>query len=143
MSAFEHILVPIDFGEASDDAVELAISLAKKFDSRLTLLHASWIPPAAYSAYSEGIIVWPTDEIAKVAQKELDAALAKAKTKYPRTESILVVGNPWETILDVAKQHGATVIVMGTHGRRGLSRVLLGSIAEKIVRLSPVPVLVT
>lgn len=143
MTAFEHLLVPIDFGEEADKAIDIAISLATKFDSRLTLLHASWTPPPSYAAYSEAIIVWPTEEIAKVAEKQLAAVLAKARTKYPRTDSVLVIGNPWETILEVAKEQHASLIVMGTHGRRGLSRMLLGSIAEKVVRLSPIPVLVT
>jgi nucleotide-binding universal stress UspA family protein len=67
-------------------------------------------------------------------------ALAKAKARQANIESMLVTGETWRRILDVVKDRGVDLVVMGTHGRRGVSRVLLGSVAEKVVRLSPVPV---
>jgi nucleotide-binding universal stress UspA family protein len=140
MTSFKHLLVPTDFGGAAEHALDFAIELASKFESRMTLLHALWLPPSAYAAYAEGI-AWPTEEMAKGAQKELDAALAKAKARYSRIEAAIVSGEPWQAILEVAKDRGADLIVMGTHGRRGLSRVFLGSVAERVVRLSPIPVL--
>lgn len=140
MTAFKHILVPTDFGETSARAVDVAVALARKFDSELTLYHASWLPPASYSAYAEGLY-WPTDEMAREAKKELDLAVAKVKTLYPKTDAVIGQGEPWQQVLTVAKDRGADLIVMGTHGRRGLSRVFLGSVAEKVVRLSPIPVL--
>jgi nucleotide-binding universal stress UspA family protein len=140
MTTFNNILVPTDFGEPADRALDFAITLAAKFESKLTLLHASWLPPSSYAAYAEGLY-WPTDEMAKGAKKELEAALSKATNRYPKTEGIVVTGEPWLTILEVAKLCGADLIVMGTHGRRGLSRVLVGSVTEKVVRLSPIPVL--
>ncbi len=86
---------------------------------------------------------WPTDELAKAAKKELEASMTLAKTKanYSNIEPLLASGPPWEQILQVAKERGADLIVMGTHGRRGLSHALLGSVAEKVVRISPIPVL--
>ena len=140
MTPFKHIVVPTDFSEPAERALDVAIGLASKFESKVTLLHASWLPPSAYAAYAEGLY-WPTDEMAKGAKKELDAALSKAKKRYPKTDGSIVTGEPWQTILEFAKERGADLIVMGTHGRRGLSRVFLGSLAEKIVRLSPIPVL--
>lgn len=141
MTLFKHVLVPTDFGEPSDRALAFAVTLAAKFESRLTLLHASWLPPSAYAApYAEGLY-WPANEMAEGAKKELDAALKKAKVTYPKAEGITVTGEPWQTILEVAKERGADLIVMGTHGRRGFSRLLLGSVAERIVRLAPIPVL--
>ena len=140
MTVFTHILVPTDFGEPADRALDVAITLAAKFESKLTLLHSSWLPPSAYAPYAEGLY-WPTDEMAKGAKKELDAALSKVTRRYPRAEGVVVTGEPWLTILEVAKQRGADLIVMGTHGRRGLSRVFLGSVTERVVRLSPIPVL--
>jgi nucleotide-binding universal stress UspA family protein len=140
MTPFKHILVPTDFGEAAARALDFAIELASKFEAKLTLLHASWLPPLAYAAYAEGLY-WPTDEMARGAQKELDAVLSKTKERYPGAEGAIVTGEPWQMILEVAKDRSADLIVMGTHGRRGLSRVFLGSVAERIVRLSPIPVL--
>lgn len=140
MNAFQHILVPTDFGDASDRALELALDLASKFESKVTLLHATWLPPYYYSAYAEGL-GWPTNELEGQANKALDAAVTKAKARYPQVEGTLMAGEPWERILGASKERGADLIVMGTHGRRGLSHVFLGSVAEKIVRLSPIPVM--
>jgi nucleotide-binding universal stress UspA family protein len=139
MTAFKHILVPTDFGEAANHAVDVAIALATKFESKLTLLHAYTIPYAGYG-YGDGLL-WPIDELSRAAKTELDVALRKAKERYPKTEGVLVCGEPWHQILDTAKTCGADLIVMGTHGRRGFSRVFLGSVAERVVRLSPIPVL--
>ena len=143
MMALKHLLVPTDFGEASARALDLAIALASPTESKITLLHVSWIAPVAYAGFDTGGVYWPTDELAKAAKKELEAAfaLARAKAGYSKIEPLLMSGPPWQLILQVASERGVDLIVMGTHGRRGLSRVLLGSVAEKVVRLSPVPVL--
>lgn len=139
---FRHILVPVDFGEPSDGAVDVALTMALEFDSKVTLLHVAWMPPYYYSAYAEGL-AYPMDEIETRAKAELDKAVAKAQARYPRVEGVLLSGQPWEQILEAIRQSHADLVVMGTHGRRGLSRVFLGSVAEKIVRHSPVPVLTT
>jgi len=140
VTPFKHILVPTDFGEPADRALDLALDLAPKFGSKVTLLHATWLPPYYYAAYAEGL-AWPTDELEGQANKELAAAVTKARARYTNVEGTLVSGEPWERILQAVTDRGTDLIVMGTHGRRGLSRVLLGSVAEKIVRLSPIPVL--
>ncbi len=140
MTSFTHILVPTDFGDASDRALDFAIAIASKFDAKLTVFHASGVPAFAYAFYAEGLS-WPTNEMTKEATKELDALLQKVKDRYPKAEAAVVAGEPWLAILEAVKKQGADLIVMGTHGRRGISRVLLGSVAEKVVRLSPVPVL--
>lgn len=140
MTTFEHILVPTDFGEPAEHALDVAIALASKFNSKITLLHSSWFPPMAYGAYAEGL-AWPISDMIDAAQKELDAALVKAKKRYEQIDAVLAVTEPSQTILEIAKDRACDLIVMGTHGRRGLPRILLGSVAEKTVRLSPVPVL--
>jgi nucleotide-binding universal stress UspA family protein len=136
----KHILVPTDFGDASEHALAYALELAAKFDAKVTLLHVTALPPYFYSAYAQGL-AWPTEQLEGHAKKELEAATKKAKEGYAKLESAFVVGEPSRAILEFAKQRGADLIVMATHGRRGLSRLLLGSIAEKIVRLSPIPVM--
>lgn len=140
MTAFSHIFVPTDFGEPAERALDVAIALASKFDAKITLFHASWLPPSAHVAYGEGL-PWPTDAFMEQGEKELGAVAARAQARYPKIESCVVKGEPWEEILRGAKERGADLIVMGTHGRRGLSRVFLGSVAERVVRLSPIPVL--
>jgi nucleotide-binding universal stress UspA family protein len=140
MNPFKHVLSATDFGEPAERALEAAIVQASKFEARLTLLHASWVPPLVYAAYVDGLS-WPVEEMTDAARKELDLVLSKARQRYARIEGVMMSGEPWRTILDVAKERDVDLIVMGTHGRHGLSRVLLGSVAEKVVRLSPVPVL--
>jgi nucleotide-binding universal stress UspA family protein len=143
MAVFKHLLVATDFGEAAAHALDLAASLAAPSEAKITLVHVCWTPPIAYAGLDVGGMYWPTDELAKAAKKELEAAitLAKTKTQYARIEPLVVSGPPWEQILTAAKDHGADLIVMGTHGRRGLVHAFLGSVAEKVVRFSPVPVL--
>ena len=140
MTSFTHILVATDFGEPADRALEFAIAIASKFDAKLTVFHANGVPAFAYAFYAEGLS-WPTAEITKEATRELEVFLRKAKERYPKAEAAVVAGEPWQAILEAARERRADLIVMGTHGRRGISRVLLGSVAEKVVRLSPVPVL--
>ena len=140
MGRFQHILVPIDFGDASAAALDMALELAGKFGSKVTVLHSTWYPPAAYEDFTRGL-AWPTDELAARFTKELAAVVAKAKTKHPDVEAAVVTGETWERIVETATERGADLIVMGTHGRRGLSRAFVGSVAEKVVRLSPVPVM--
>jgi len=139
MSAFKSILVPTDFGEPANRAIDLAIELGAKFGSKLTLLHAFTLP-ITDGGYAAGLS-WPIDDLAAAAKTELDGALRKARERYPVVEGIVACGNPCGRILDAIETIGADLVVMGTHGRRGLSRVFLGSVAEKVVHLSPVPVL--
>jgi nucleotide-binding universal stress UspA family protein len=151
MSPFKHILVPTDFGEASERAVDVALGLASKLGEAttkvtVTLLHAAWMPPAYYAMYAEGL-AWPTNELEGQAKKELDKAVEKAKERCadPNVQIVgsFAVGEPVERILEATNGGRGSIdlIVMGTHGRRGVSRVFLGSVAEKVVRLSPVPVM--
>jgi len=137
MPLFTHVLAPIDFGEMTDDVIDVAIGMARKFDVPLTVTHAFFIEPFAYA---NGFYV-PIEEVMREARTTLDAAVDKIRERYPKVDGVLAHGDPSQEILRVAKTQKADLIVMATHGRCGLSRVLLGSVAEKVVRLSPVPVL--
>lgn len=137
---FRKILVPTDFGGASDQATELALTIAEKFGAELVLLHVAALPTYVYAAYAEGL-AWPTEEIEVRARVALDRQLERLRARHAATSGLVAVGDPSEKILETASGLGADLIVMGTHGRRGLGRVVLGSVAEKTVRLSPVPVL--
>lgn len=138
MKTFSRILVPIDFGETSTLALDTALSLAEKFGASVTLVHVSWIPPDLGFGAN---IRWPHEDISDGAKKAFFNAVADAKQRYARVDGAHVGGEPWQGILDTAVERDCDLIVMGTHGRRGLSRLFLGSVAEKVVRLSPIPVL--
>jgi len=137
---FQRILVASDFSESSEQALNLALSIAEKFGSELTLVH-SWEAPD-YS-YAAGLYL-PLDVIAPIeraAVARLEEATTQLKQRFPAAKSMLRSGIAWEQVIDAATAMKADLIVMGTHGRRGLQRALLGSVAEKVVRMSRVPVL--
>jgi nucleotide-binding universal stress UspA family protein len=141
MTRFNHILVPVDFELPSQEALEVAIELAIVFDARLTLMHAWDIPVFAYAGSNSFMTADMWTPIARAATEQLASALVVLRKRLPRAESVLAQGAPAVETLAVANRVKADIIVMGTHGRRGLERVLLGSVAERVVRSSPVPVL--
>lgn len=137
MSAFNHVLVATDFGKPAADAEELAISFAEKFGAKLTVLFVFSVPNAAYATGS----YWQVDHLERQARKAFDTKIAELKERLPQLTGVMRTGSPWEEILAAAKELGADLIVMGTHGRRGLPRALLGSVAERVVRTAAIPVL--
>ena len=140
MSAFKHILFATDFGESSQRALVIAIELAKKFDATLTLIHTFEIPTYAYSGmpFSTLDMFTPIEEAAR---QDFEAALAALRKQVPAAKGILRRGVPWQDIQAAIVETHADLVVMGTHGRSGVARAFLGSVAEKTVRMSPVPVL--
>jgi len=137
-----HILVPIDFDETSDCALELAAGLAQAFGASLTLLHTVDIPPYAYANF--GAALPPPDVLGTLerrAREELDGRLRKVQAALPGAKAILTTGVPWREILAAVENVSADLVVLGTQRHRWLEHALLGSVAEKIVRASPVPVL--
>ena len=135
------ILVPCDFAGSSRSACDVAAELAEKFRVPLTFIH---VIPAPSLSYSSTPYV-PAPEYTQFIEESARAALrdeaARFQGKGLAVETMLKIGAPWEEIIDAATRLDVGLIVMGTHGRRGLPRAILGSVAEKVVRLSPVPVL--
>jgi len=116
--------------------VDAATSLALEFDASLTLVHSYELPIYAYYVVDD-----VTAEVEARARRKLDELLVRVRVRLPKAEGEVRQGAPWQGILDVAKERGTELIVLSTHGRNGVDRMLEGSVAEKIVRLSPVPVL--
>jgi nucleotide-binding universal stress UspA family protein len=140
--AFRNILCPIDFSPGSREAMRVAIDLLAGKDARLQLVHV-FTPPYVYgpeAAFPETMMVQLREDAERELAKWKDEAAAVAGD---RVTSRLVVGTPWHELIELAKQSPAVdLIVMGTHGRTGLKHVLLGSVAEKVVRHAPCAVLV-
>jgi nucleotide-binding universal stress UspA family protein len=137
---FKHILVPFDFGDASLQALALAVDLAKVHGARLTILHVCEIPAYVY----EGVGSTPVDlltPISQAAEEHLKELVRDVQARFPGAEGLFQVGSVAESILGAIPRRACDLVVMGTHGRRGLVHAALGSVAEKIVRLSTVPVL--
>lgn len=140
MSTFKNILVPTDFGEAAERARRFATEIALRFDAKLTLAHF-WEAPAyphLGSLYASWDFVTP---VGQAAEQELAQVLVELRRRIPCAAGICRMGSPWQEILHVIDEIDVDLVVMGTHGRRGIARMLLGSVAEKVVRTSPVPVL--
>ncbi len=132
------ILVPVDFSKASLDALQHALALAQRYDAQLTLLHV--LKPL----HPEMLIdVTETQHAVRAAAHQSLTKLWEAtKRTWPRTGRELREGHPVTTITALAKRTNAELNVMGTLGHAGLKRVLLGSVAESVVRHAPCPVLV-
>jgi len=140
MFTFNRILVATDFGEASERALELALELAARFDSELTLVHI-WEFPSF--EYLDGL---PTpnefaEHVAEAARARMDATIRTIEPRHANVRSIVKMGIVWLALLHAAEEAKSDLIVLGTHGRRGIKRAILGSVAEKLVRLAHVPVL--
>jgi nucleotide-binding universal stress UspA family protein len=141
MSAFKHILVPTDFGKASQRALEVALDLTVQNGAKLTLLHVYELPEKDDDIDFEHL---PEDRYRpfdQAVRQPLEAALASAQATVPAAKALLRGGHPRERILEVTREHDVDLVVIGTHGHRGIVHALIGSVAERIVQLSPVPVL--
>lgn len=133
------ILVPTDFSPNADQALDYACELAAKLGATIHLVHAVSAPPSALQvALTEQIIENLLSEDRAVLEK-----LMRSRGEAAAFGSSTVdIGDPRDLILNTAKTRGADLIVMGTHGRRGLSRMVMGSVAENVLRHAPCPVLV-
>jgi nucleotide-binding universal stress UspA family protein len=135
------ILVPHDFGTGSEHALTYAVDLAKALGAELVVMHAYEIP---LIGFPDGALV-ATPELATRVLEGANTGLAKAVASHANAgvpvRSMVKQGPTWQTIIETATEIGAGMIVMGTHGRHGLPRALLGSVAEKVVRAAHCPVL--
>ena len=131
------ILFATDFSSASDAALPHAASLAKEAGARLVIVHVEE-PPLAYGG-GELYYGLPEPNSAAIA-----AMLERVKPADPGVafEHRMAMGNPADEIVQLARDEKASLIVLGTHGRSGFSRLLMGSVAEVVVRRAPCPVLV-
>ncbi len=143
MKAFRRILHATDFSSASRPALARAIALARQNRALLSIAHA--LPPPTMIV-GDGFVSPGTYEMIdrsarQYARKQLTARVGRARKAGVRATGLLLDGAPHEQILRAARRARADLIVIGTHGRSGLSKVLLGSVAERVVRLAPSPVL--
>jgi len=136
---FRKVLCPIDFSEHSLAALAIALKVAQQNDAKLYLLNVAPVPAGAVGF--QPIPMDPYPYLEKDCHEHLEKL---AREKIPgsvRYETLVVSGDPAQQVLDTAGALDADLIVMGTHGRKGLSHLVLGSAAERVVRKSPVPVL--
>ena len=137
--AFKKVLVAVDFSEPSREALRGAAQIATERDTELVLVHV-WEP----KAHLYGLPPFPvssSDEYVQHANAQLDDAKREAeRIGAKRVSTLVLTGIPWHEVVELLRSFD--LVVVGTHGRTGLRHVLLGSIAERIVRHAPAPVLV-
>lgn len=139
MAAFDRIILPADASERQDVAIDKALVLAKAL--RLPVVAVYIVDSRALEPYpSEGLFLDLKAILEKEAHRTLAALEARCRRARVRVKAVVLRGVPEEAIVAYARPHD--LIVMATHGRRGLSRFLLGSVTENVVRHAPCPVLV-
>jgi nucleotide-binding universal stress UspA family protein len=143
---YKHILVPTDGSELSLKAVRAAARLARPLKSRITALHVliPFSPPPGYEAMTYHVSYTEKEyaaDMAKLADPALDQAVAAARGAKVSVAQV-VHPNPWEAIVKTARAKKCDLIVMASHGRRGLAGLILGSETQKVLTHSKTPVLV-
>jgi nucleotide-binding universal stress UspA family protein len=140
--AAQRFLVPLDFSESANQALDYAITLAGKLGARLTLLHVMQSLPLGGVDMGVTIPLAYLQDLEAEIRRSMESCLERVTAAGLEGDMVIVHGVPFHEIIEAAKTHQVDLIVMGTHGRTGFHHVLLGSVAEKVVRLAPCPVLV-
>ncbi len=139
----EKILCPVDFSENSEHALQYAVAFAQVHQAELVLVHVM-----DYAAID--VLDYPSafefsaqinEKMQEIAEERLSQLTETKKGEYANVSSRLGTGTPFVEIVSLARDEKIDLIVMGTHGRSGLAHVFMGSVAEKVVRKAPCPVL--
>jgi universal stress protein A len=139
MKLFSRILCPLDFDRDSDAALALALKLAEQNHASLILLNVAPLPIGATEMSPVPLDPYPFwEKTCRARLEKIGREVVDGKVPY---ETLIASGDPAAGIIATIGETGSDLVVMGTHGRTGISRVLLGSVAEKVVREAPVPVL--
>jgi nucleotide-binding universal stress UspA family protein len=140
---FEHILIPLDGSPLAEEALEPALALGAPMGARYTLLQAINPPVIGYApaAYATGLDERILEQWQAEAQMYLDHVAARLRGQGHQADTVVSIAPPAIAILDYARDHSVDLIGLATHGRGGLTRLLLGSVADKVVRGAGTPVL--
>jgi len=136
---FRKVLCPIDFSEHSLTALDVALKVVQQNDAALYLLNVAPMPAGA--AGFQPVPMDPYPYVEKDRREQLEKLAQERIPATVRYETLVTSGDPAERVLETARGLDADLIVMGTHGRKGLGHLVLGSVAERVVRESPIPVL--
>ena len=143
MNIPHRILMGTDFSDYSKEAYDYAVLLAKQFGAELFLLHALEMPaffvPGMGRAAGPDVVKW-IHALKEEEQKKLQPLEAEARQKGVKVQSILKEGTPAQEILNAAEEIRAELIVLGTHGRTGLERFMIGSVAERVMGQARCPI---
>ncbi|HEY7520795.1 MAG TPA: universal stress protein [Methylomirabilota bacterium] len=138
---FRRILVATDFAESAERALACAVQLARRHGAELVLLHVYMDLPA-YPEITAGQVEAIYEEQRRWIDSALERRARSARSEGLLARALLRTGPAASTIADTAREEGADLLVVGTHSRSGLDRLIVGSVAERVVRLAACPVLV-
>lgn len=134
---YDDVLLPTDGSSAADAAVPHAIELADRYGARLHVLYVADTTEYSTVTFEDDVV----DPLVDEGEQVVDEVVEKATDQNVEAVGVVMKGGAYETILQYVEDEDIDVVVMGTHGRRGLDRALLGSVTERIVRTSDAPVL--
>jgi nucleotide-binding universal stress UspA family protein len=142
MKLFHRILIATDFTPASEPALNEAIEMAKGNGTELLIAHA-YHPPDLVLAQSVAADVYQEwdQNLRTEVQERLQPLLGKARREGVKARGLVLSGAPFEAIAEAAKENDADLIIMGTHGRKGVSRFFVGSVASRVISTAPCPVM--
>jgi nucleotide-binding universal stress UspA family protein len=136
------ILFPTDFSEGSSQALQYAVDMSQKYGAKLYLIHVIYDIAKASGWYVPHVSVDQMyKDIVEGAKKELEKFGVEELSTLKNLERSVVMGVPHEEIINFVKKNKIALIIMGTHGRKGIDRILFGSTASQVVRFAPCPVL--
>jgi len=127
---FETIMVPTDGSKCSLKAEDIAISIAKNFKAKLVVVHVI-----------DEKLIYPFEVLEEEGNTILDEAARKGKDEGVDVEQVLIVGSPAHDMEKIVEKTGADLVVIGTHGKTGIRKILMGSVAENTIKTVKVPVL--
>ena len=137
---FRNILVAVDFSPASQEVMRAAAEMAKEWDAKLTVAHVWQWPIVGVELPAAGQLI---EDVRVASEKQLAMWTAEATKLAGRpVTSVLETGSPWDALVKVLERGSHDLAIVGTHGYSGLKHVLLGSVAEKVVRHAPCTVMV-
>jgi len=142
MMEIKKLAFPVDLSTVSSKIASSVIALGEKFGAEIHLVHVAEALEDIAGLYGPAL-VWSDfeEEVVKGAERELERFEQKFFKDYPKTKRVVLKGDPVEEIIAYTRAEKIDLVIMGTHGRKGIDRVLFGSVADQLVKNSPVPVM--
>ena len=143
MKEFNRILFPVDFSESSGKIVPYVQTVAQKFGSQIHILFAARVFDHFTSIYVPHPSINKFEkELIEGAEKRLYEFMDENFKEFPQTKTAVAAGDPSEEIINYIQEHKIDLVIIGTHGRKGMDKILFGSVAERVVKTAQVPVMV-
>lgn len=140
MEKAQEIIVSVDFHKHTQKLMDFAIDLARRLDAKLTILHVLDVV-IPYSDYSPESYKAFDDKLLAHVENKMEVLVEKCKTSFPDCKGLVLRGEVIDSIVNFAQDTKADLLIMGTHGAKGIEKILLGSVAERVLKRASCPVL--